>query len=263
MERAKNVLDRVGFVALYAWLPTGLLLMWWFLAPRRSIYFPALWTIIDFIRQQWIWGFTNADLRPSIEHFALGYVIALAAGILIGLGMYSIPVFYRLSLPIVTFFRGLPSVALIPVLLLLLGIGGVFKIGIIALGATQVVLLNTINGLRSIDTVQLETARSYGFSRWHTVTKVWLPSASPQIVAGARTGLQAAILLMVASEFIASSDGVGYVITTSQQSFNGPGMWSGMVVLGLLGVVLNLIFIIGEKWVLGWYLGMRAQEAST
>jgi sulfonate transport system permease protein len=263
MRRTKQVARIIGIGALYSWMPILLLMIWWFIPPRRSIYFPALWTVIDFIRQQWIWGYTNADLRPSIEHFALGYVIALAAGILLGLAMYSIPTFYKLSLPIVTFFRGLPSVALIPVLILLLGIGGVFKIGVIALGATQVVLLNTINGLRSLDSVQSETARAYGFSRWHTVTKLWLPSASPQIVAGARTGLQAAILLMVASEFIASSNGIGYVITTNQQAFNGSGMWSGMVILGLLGVVLNLLFILAERFILGWYRGMRALEKNS
>ena len=263
MRQLRGVLRRVGYIALYSWMPVMLVLMWWFMAPRRSVYFPALWTVLDFIRQQWIWGFTNADFRPSIEHFALGYAMALAGGMIIGLAMYSIPAFYRLSLPIITFFRGLPSVALIPVLILLFGIGGVFKIGVIALGAFQVVLLNTVNGLRSLDSVQAETARAYGLSRWHTVTKLWLPSASPQIVAGARTGLQAAILLMVASEFIASSNGIGYVITSEQQSFNGPGMWSGMVVLGILGIALNLLFICGERLVLGWYRGMRKQEANS
>lgn len=246
----------------FGWLPVGLLCMWWYLPHGKSIYFPSLWTVLDDIRQNWFWTDTRLDLLPSLEHFALGYAIAVAGGIALGVALYLSPPLYELLLPIISFFRGLPSIALIPPLLLVLGLGATFKVGIIVLGAVQPVLLNTVNGLHSIDEVQRETANAYGFSRTQRIFKLMLPSASPQIVAGCRTALQAAILLMVASEIIASTSGIGFEIVTAQQDFDGPGMWAGMVVLGLLGVVLNWLFIVLERSVLRWHIGMRAVEAN-
>lgn len=256
------VLRGLGRVLLYGWLPALLVVLWWFVPPRRSIYFPALPVVLDDIRSKWIWHLASADLMPSIDVLLIGYAIAVAGGIALGLVLRLVPVLYDLSLPVVSFFRGLPAIALIPPLLLILGLGGTFKVGIVVLGAIQPVLLNTFNGLQSIDSVQADTARSFGLQGWRRIAKVMLPSAAPQIVAGARTALQVAILLMVASEIIGSTAGIGYVIVSAQQNFDGPGMWSGMVILGVLGVIANLLFVIAERFVLGWYFGMRAREGN-
>lgn len=247
-------------VLLYVWLPTLLIVLWWFLPPSHSIYFPALWVILDNIRHQWIWHLASTELVPTLKILAAGYAIAVGGGILLGLVLRLVPVLYELSLPLISFFRGLPAIALIPPLLLILGLGGTFKVGIVVLGAIQPVLLNTYNGLQSIDEVQAETARSYGVRGVRRILTVMLPAASPQIVAGARTALQASILLVIASEIVGSTAGVGYVIVNAQQSFDGPGMWGGMLILGVLGIVLNLLFVIAERVVLSWHFGMRATE---
>lgn len=257
---SRSLLKVPGKVLLYVWLPTLLVVLWWFLPPSHSIYFPALWVLIDNIRHQWIWHLASTELVPTLKVLALGYVIAVSGGIVLGLVLRLVPVLYELSLPIISFFRGLPAIALIPPLLLILGLGGTFKVGIVVLGAVQPVLLNTYNGLQSIDEVQADTARAYGLSGQRRIFTVMLPAASPQIVAGARTALQASILLVVASEIVGSTAGVGYVIVNAQQSFDGPGMWGGMIILGVLGIVLNLLFVIAERWVLSWYFGMRRSE---
>lgn len=257
---AKRIVSQICHYGEFCWLPVLLVALWWYVPRGTSIYFPALWVVIDSFRKLWLFQLIRPELVPSLSHFGAGYFIALAGGILIGSLLNMVPLLYGFALPIISFLRGLPSVALIPPLLLVLGIGATFKVGIIVLGAIQPVILNTFNGLQSIDAVHLDTARTYRLSRRRRIFQVMLPAAAPQIVAGARTALQAAILLMVASEIIASTSGIGFEITQAQQTFNGPAMWAGMLVLGFLGIVFNWIFILIERWILRWHIGMRAQE---
>jgi sulfonate transport system permease protein len=112
----------------------------------------------------------------------------------------------------------------------------------------------------SADPVKLDTARSLGLSKSQTLRWVVLPGAGPQIAAGLRNSLQVAILLMVVSEMVASTAGIGYFILNAQQSFESVDMWTGMIVLGIVGSALNLIFVAVERGVLRWYYGERALQ---
>lgn len=242
-------------------MPALLVVLWWELPVRRSLYFPPLWAIWDTFRKEWIGPQASKDIIPSMEHVAAGFAIAVAGGILLALVLSVLPGLYSMALPIITFFRGLPSPALIPPLLLVFGLGSGFKIGIIALAAVWPVLLNAYDAFCSLDEVQRETARGYRLSRWQRITRVTLPSASPQILAGARTALQVAILVMVASEFLAANSGIGYAIYMAQVNFDTAGVWAGMLLLGVIGIALNALFVAGERRLLSWHFGMRAQEA--
>jgi ABC-type nitrate/sulfonate/bicarbonate transport system permease component len=95
------------------------------------------------------------------------------------------------------------------------------------------------------------------------VFRVVLPAAAPQIVAGLRNSLQVAIILMVVSEWVASSDGIGYYIVTAQQAFDYVGMWSGIIVLAIIGIIANLLFVAAENRALHWHYGARAVEGRT
>jgi ABC-type nitrate/sulfonate/bicarbonate transport system permease component len=256
-----KVLRIVGRVCLYTWMPILLICLWWYVPPRKSVYLPSLPVVLDDLRDNWLWQQASEALVPSLEVVGLGFAIAVAGGIILGLVLRLIPFAYELSIPVVSFFRGLPAIALIPPLLLIFGLGATFKVGIVVLGAIQPVLLNTLNGLQSVDRVQLDTADAYRVGGWRRVVFVLLPGASPQIVAGCRTALQVSILLMVASEIIGSTEGIGFVLVSAQQDFDGPGMWAAMLVLGVVGVVLNVLFVLAQRLVLGWYVGMRAREA--
>jgi sulfonate transport system permease protein len=248
---------------LYVWLPAVLLVLWWFAPSPKSLYFPPLWVIIDAFRQEWLGNGAaqiSTDLVPSLWHIAAGYAIAVVAGVAIALLLSSVRVLYNASLPLITFFRGLPSPALIPALLLIFGLGSGFKVAIIAFGSMWPVLLNAYDGFHSINLVQQETARSYRLGPLRQIFMLKLPAASPQIVAGARVGLQVSILLMVASEFLAATQGIGYAISVAQVNFDTPGLWSGMLLLGVVGIIANALFLLAERGVLYWHTGMTARQ---
>jgi ABC-type nitrate/sulfonate/bicarbonate transport system permease component len=149
---------------------------------------------------------------------------------------------------------------LVPILMLFAGIGDGMKILVIVSGCVWPVLLNTVEGVRAIDGVLIDTCRSYriggALRMWHLV----LRSASPQIMTGARQGLSIGIILMVISEMFAASSGLGFSVVQFQRGFDIPEMWSGVLLLGLLGVLLSLVFRLVEHQVLGWYHGIRAVE---
>jgi ABC-type nitrate/sulfonate/bicarbonate transport system permease component len=247
----------------FIWLPVVLLVVWWEVPRPGSHYVPPLWAILDTFRSYWFGTDGRVDIPPSLEQLATGYILALVIGIALGLLLSQVRILYQLTLPLVTFFRGLPSPALIPPLLLIFGLGIGFKISIIALGSVWAVLLNAYDGFRSVDQVQLDTSKSFGFSRWQHITKVLLPSASPQIVAGARAALQISVILMVASEFLASTSGIGYVLVVAQDNFDSPGIWACVLLIGLIGIVLNIVFVLVANRILHWYLGMRALEKAS
>jgi sulfonate transport system permease protein len=249
---------------LYVWMPVALILLWWFAPSPHSLYFPPLWVILDAFRKEWLGNGAqqmSTDLVPSLWHIAAGYAIAVVAGVAIALLLSSVRVLYNASLPLITFFRGLPAPALIPALLLIFGLGGGFKVAIIAFGAMWPVLLNAYDGFQSINSIQWETTRAYHIGPLRRIFMMQLPAASPQIVAGARVGLQVAILLMVGSEFLAATQGIGYAIQVAQVNFDTPGLWSGMLLLGVLGIILNGLFVLAERGILYWHTGMTARQA--
>jgi ABC-type nitrate/sulfonate/bicarbonate transport system permease component len=124
------------------------------------------------------------------------------------------------------------------------------------------VLLNTIDGVRSIDPTLLETARSYGVTGLQRIRRLVLPAALPQIMAGMRNSLALAVIMMVLSEYFSSTSGVGYVLLISKNTFQLGPMWAAIVLIGLLGYLLNLVFLLVERRVLAWHRGWRATTSS-
>ncbi len=149
---------------------------------------------------------------------------------------------------------------LVPILILFFGIFDTMKIVVIITGCIWPILLNTVEGVRGLDEVLSDTSRIYRLSRrarfWHHI----LPGASPQIFAGARQSLSVGIILMVISEMFAASNGLGFTIIQFQRTYAIPQMFSGIIVLGLLGVAVALIFRLVEARILRWYLGLRAAQ---
>jgi len=134
------------------------------------------------------------------------------------------------------------------------------KVTVIVAGAIWPILLNTVEGVKAVDSVLDETCRTYqikGTARlWHFI----LPSASPQIIVGMRLGLSIGIVLMVISEMFAALDGLGAAIIYFQRSYEIPQMWSGVLMLGLFGFALSTVFQLLERYVLAWYHGMKDSE---
>jgi ABC-type nitrate/sulfonate/bicarbonate transport system permease component len=149
---------------------------------------------------------------------------------------------------------------LVPILILIAGFGNLTKILVIIIGGLWPVLLNTVEGVRGTDEVLADTCRTYRVAGWLRMRTFVLRAASPQIMTGARQALSISIIMMVISEIMGTTDGLGYTIIEFQRGFQIPEMWSGVFLLGGLGVVLALLFRLVERRVLIWYYGVRAAE---
>jgi ABC-type nitrate/sulfonate/bicarbonate transport system permease component len=192
-------------------------------------------------------------------HLGLGYAIAAVAGVLGGVLIGMNRLASGVLDPLVHFFRALPGPALLPFAIIAFGIGTAMKVWIIAFTALFPILLNAIDGVRNVDPAGREVAQAYGLRRARVIVSIVLPAASPQIMAGLRVGLQTAILLMVVSELVASTSGIGFFILQSQQQFEIADMWAGIVALGLLGCILNAAFGLVERRVLRWYIATHGE----
>ena len=155
------------------------------------------------------------------------------------------------------FLRAIPPPVLVPILMLLVGINDEMKVLVIVSGSIWPVLLNTVEGVRSVDEVLLDTGRVYRITGWLRITRLVLPAAAPQMMAGIRQALSIGLILMVISEMFASSSGLGFTIVQFQRAFAIPEMWSGVLLLGLIGLALAFIFQFVERRVLRWYHGLR------
>jgi len=260
-RRARGPLRMAGRALAGVWLFAVLVGLWWLLTEHStSPYFPPLSQIVSELWKVWVFHGIRVDLVPSLVHLVVGYALAGILGIALGVLFWRVRVAKQSLSPIVYFLYVLPAPVLLPAFIVLFGIGSAMKIAIIAFASIWPVLFNTIDGMESVDSVKLDTARSLGLSRGETLRSVVLPGASPQIAAGLRNSLQVAILLMVVSEMVASTSGIGYFILNAQQSFESVDMWTGIIVLGVVGSALNLIFVTVERGVLRWYYGERALQ---
>jgi ABC-type nitrate/sulfonate/bicarbonate transport system permease component len=253
------------------WLGAGLeiavpllaLALWALLsANSQTYYFPPLTDILESFADTWLFERVGSDVVPSLARmgagFAIAVVVAIGAGLLLGMSRRA-----RLAAaPIVEFLRAIPPPALLPFAILVMGIGSSMKVFIIAFVCLWPMLLNTIDGVRGVDPTLHDTTRVYGISGRDRVLHVMLPAASPQIFAGMRTSLSLALILMVISEMVASTNGIGYFVLQSQRTFAIPEMWSGILLLGILGYVLNGAFVLIERRVLRWHRGARASALS-
>lgn len=248
-------------VLVAAGLPIALFAAWFVASDGSdSFFYPSLREILTTFPGTWFEGRLSADVLPSLVRLAAGYALALAVGIALGVAIGSSRLLRLTVEPVLEFFRALPPPVLVPVLILVLGTGDTTQVAVIALGAVWPVLLNTVEGVRSVDEVLTDTARCYRLSTVSRLRHLVLRGASPQIVAGARQALSIAIILMVISELVASVNGLGFSVVQFQRTFAIPEMWTGILLLGLLGFLLSLAFRLVERRVLGWYDGLRQAQ---
>jgi ABC-type nitrate/sulfonate/bicarbonate transport system permease component len=206
----------------------------------------------------WLFSQFGTHVVPSLERIALGFGIAVLVGVALGIPLGLSALARRAAMPHIEFWRAMPPPALLPISVLLLhSIGNRQKVAFIAFFCTFPVLLNTIDGVRGIDPTLIETARSYGVPRLQGIRRLVLPAALPQISAGMRTSLSLAVITMVLSEYFSSTSGVGYVLLISKNTFQLAPMWAAIVLIGVLGYLLNVLFILVERRVLAWHRGWR------
>ncbi|MGW0837645.1 ABC transporter permease [Streptomyces prunicolor] len=257
----RRILIRLLFVVA---LPAMLLSVWWLASDgSTNVFWPPLRTILRTFPDVWTADRFKTDVVPSILRLTAGYATAAVAGVALGTVIGSYRRVRAVCEPVLEFLRAVPPPVLVPVIMLFAGIGDTMKIVVIASGCVWPVLLNTVEGVRAVDPVMKETALSYGITGAARLRTLVLRSASPQIFTGLRQALSIGIILMVISEMFAGTDGLGYTVVQFQRSFAVPDMWTGILVLGMLGFLLSVVFQVVERRVLGWYHGLRAAARRT
>lgn len=241
--------------------PIVLILLWWILTRNsQSLFNPPMPLIWQSFVDNWLGQRLVTDFLPSLSRMLAGYGLAIliggGAGILLGLSYIA----RRLAGPVVSFLRSIPGAALLPPAVLLLGVGHSMKVAIICFVCIWPILLNTIDGIDETHSTMTSTAKVFQINRAKRFLWVTLPAASPRIFAGMRTSLALAIIMLVISEMIASTGGLGYFILQSQRTFDVADMWSGIILLGILGYLLTLLFTAVERAVLGWYFESKSHS---
>ena len=241
------------------WFPMVVLTVLWVLSEKStSFYFPPLRIILETFRRLWLFSQVRSDVLPSLGSLGLGYSLAAAVGITLGIIFGLLPRVHSIISPIMEFLRAIPGVMLLPLMLLLVGIGATLKISVIAYAASWPILLNTIDGVRGVDPGFLDVARSYRLPWVRRLIWVVLPAAAPQILSGMRTSLSLGVTVILFSELVGSVTGIGHRMLEYQRSFAVPETWSCILLMGFLGYGLNWGFLALERRILKWdYLRRR------
>jgi ABC-type nitrate/sulfonate/bicarbonate transport system permease component len=200
----------------------------------------------------WLTPDATANLLPSIARMLVGWAVASFAGIALGVAIGRVPLLADLTEPVVHFARAVPPPALVPVFLFVFNIGTSMELATIIFGVIWPVLINSIDGARHVHPGHLETARAFRIPAATRLVRIILPSAAPKILAGLRLSLALALVMMIVSEFVGSTNGIGREMLQDTSLFNVSGMWSVIVLLGLLGMLLNGAFGLLERRVLAW-----------
>ncbi|MCP2337616.1 ABC transporter permease [Actinomadura rupiterrae] len=246
----------IYFLARLASLPLAVAL--WEVATRRANdpFFPPPTKILARMHKDWFSGSpshlfltTQAtdNIFPSLTRLLTGWALACLLGIAIGLMAGRIPLVADHLAPLIHFFRAIPPPALAPVFLATFKIGTSMQLATIVFGVIWPVLLNTLDGARNVDPLQLETARAFRLPPATRLFRVLLPAAAPKIFAGLRLSLSTALILMVISELVGSVNGIGYLQMLAQSTTDIPGVWACIVLLGVLGLTLNAAFLAVER----------------
>jgi ABC-type nitrate/sulfonate/bicarbonate transport system permease component len=219
------------------------------------VHWPTFTAIAGRLWEGWVanpatW---SDSVAPSLARLLAGWLAAVVAGIGVGvvIGLSSRARDY--VSPLIHFLRAIPPPALLPIFIVLLGIGDGMKVTMIAFGVVWPILLNTADGVASVEPELRETARAYRIGRWDELTRIVLPAASPRIFAGLRISLSIAVILMVISELVATVNGIGFELVQAQRSFRGLDVWAIIVLLGIIGYALNQVLGLVEGRVLAWH----------
>ena len=227
-----------------------------------SFYFPPVSEVGREAVEVWPSADFLSAVGASLKRLAAGYAIGAAAGVAIGLAMGSSHLVRRTLGPTTEFLRALPVIAVVPIAIVLLDDGDEMRIAVIAFGVFFPVLVAAVAGVRGIAPEIRDTASLLHLGTAARTARVYLPAALPSIFAGLRTALSIGLVLVVISEFTGTGDGLGVYIWTQQFVFNVNGMYAGILFLGLLGFVLNGLFVGLERRVLAWHYGALGASLS-
>ena len=213
----------------------------------HHLFFPPLSKILGALWAAVVSGEILRQVGVSLWRGAIGYAVASLVAIALGVLMGYWRRAYDAGEIVIEFLRAVPAPAIVPVAIVFFGIGDGMKVFVIFMACSFPILVNTIDGVRGVDPVLIRTARTFGYSGAPILWKVVLPAASPFIMTGLRIALAIALILVVVSEMVGATSGIGYFILAAQRTFQVPRMYAGMLVLALLGYALNRCFLLSDS----------------
>lgn len=246
-----------------AWLSVAsilfLLFVWWAVTALglvKPLFVPSPQAIVAKFMDVWQNGFTNTSL---LEHVAVStarvfgaFLLACAVGIPLGLAMGMSPVMRGLFDPPIEFYRPIPPLAYLPLMIIWFGIGETSKVLLIFLSVFAPVALGARAGVRSAAIEQIHAAYSFGASRWQVMRHVILPSALPEILTAMRVGVGFGWTTLVAAEMVAATKGLGYMVLSASQFLQTPTVIMGIIVIAAIAYAFDLLMRWIERKVIPW-----------
>jgi len=260
-EYRREIINRAAFMekTMPRWVPAlGILAMLavWEIICRAGLvsplYLPSPTSILQAGQEMILSGELTGNTRASLYRIIMGFVIGSAAGILCGVVLGFSKLAEAVGNPIIYSIYPIPKIALLPLIILWLGIGELSKVTIISLGVFFPVVINTYSGVVNVDPLLVKAAVSFKAARINIIRKVILPGALPVIFAGLKLASGTSLLLLVAAEMIAAREGIGSMILHYGDLMLTTKLMVGVLTLSLLGVIFNRLLDQLEKWVIPW-----------
>ena len=249
---AERGIGIVIFLALWEALPRLGIVSDAYLSPPSAV----IASIAQLVDTGQLWKHLAASLQRSLW----GLVLASFSGVVLGLLIGSSKRLAAIVDPVLQLFRQTSAFALFPVFILFLGIGELSKVAIIFWASFWPVLLSTVGGVKQVDRLLVNSALSMGASRRFIFFKVVLPASLPSIFTGVRLAGAYSITALVAAEMIGAHSGLGFLTLNSQETFQIPTMYAGILLLAVVGLVLNYLLALLERRVLRWRAGLSLVE---
>jgi ABC-type nitrate/sulfonate/bicarbonate transport system permease component len=253
-----NALLGVGgfatFLALLEVVPRSGLVSTTYLPPMSRICM----ALADLVGEAAFW----TALGDTVRGWFLGLSIAVALGIIVGFVIGTVPVLREFTASTIEFLRPIPSVALIPLAVLVFGTDLRSVLLLVVYAAFWQVLVQVLYGVQDVDPVAQDTARTFGLNRWARMRHVTWPTALPYVLTGVRLAAAVALILAITAELIIGAPGLGNEIGTAQSGGAIPRMYALVIVTGLLGVAVNVVARRLERWLLSWHPSLRREVAA-
>jgi NitT/TauT family transport system permease protein len=228
----------------------------WEALPRLGLidplFLPAFSTTITTLYDLTVSGKLLLHVLVSLQRSMFGFALAVLIAVPLGFLMGWYNRFERYTDLLMQTLRNTSTFALLPIFLLLLGLGEASKIAIIFYGASWQLLMNTITGVKSVDPIYIKAAKSMGVSDRDLFRKIILPASIPSIVVGARMGAKISLMVVIAAEMIGAKTGLGFFIQNAQFNFMIPEMYAGILTLAILGLAINYLLVWFEKKATYW-----------
>jgi len=242
-------------ILCYALSPL-LILALWEAGVRLTVidarFFPAPSEILGAFGELAQSGELSTHLGISLQRIFWGFLLGSIPGVLIGVSMGYFRLFKMAMDPLIAAVYPVPKIALLPLIMLVFGLGELSKVVVIAAGVFFICTINSMAGAQNIDRVLIEAARSFGARPLSMFKEVILPGATPVIFAGLRLSLGMALILIVAAEFVAAKSGLGYLIWSSWTVFYVPQMYVGLLMVAALGILFTYVLEWVERVAFPW-----------